>query len=141
MQCPVLGLNSHLMSLTNQQCWSIALVNDQKVDRKLSHHDNARQIFGPSPAEMAGAQGATNDGAQGRSANNSDSVGDDGVAELVRGPYVCHYTAGDYNRRAAEKTGEEAGDEDGLDVFGGGCAEGEDGGDEVGLFLLLVLHR
>jgi hypothetical protein len=104
MQCPVLGLNSHSVSLTNQQCRRVALVNYQKVDRKLSHHDNARQVFGPSPAEMARAQSATDDRAQGRPADNSDSVGDDGVTELVRGPDICHHTAGDCNRRATEKT-------------------------------------
>lgn len=67
-----------------------------------------------------------------RSTDNSKGIAYDCGASVTRRPDIAEHTSRVGHGRGAEKTGEETREEDCLDVFCGGGAEGETGCDEVG---------
>ena len=89
-------------------------------------------IFSPSPSQITLNHRTSYNRPQNRPSNHGHGITNNGRASLLGRPDIPQNTPGVGHRCRAEEPGEETGDHDGLQVFGSGCAEGEDGCDKIG---------
>lgn len=111
----------------------MALVQEENVQNKLSHHENSRQILGPAPSLPAHDKGPADEWSKGRRRSEGDAVAHHRRSTLSWAPYINNGATGDGDWGAAKHTGKEARNEDGLDIFGCGGAKREGSADKVGL--------
>lgn len=89
-------------------------------------------VLRPSPAKVALDDSTADDWPKHRTTDDGHGIPDNSCTPLLRGPDIAQNAAGVGDGSRAEKSGEEAGDHDRLQIFGGGSAEREYSGDEVG---------